>query len=475
MRALEAQDLHAELVHVASLHMLEFEPVRRATVEAAPVDEERVVAEFEAAEVEGIGAFKRKARNEARQRAQAKAARRIAELRAAAEADVARDQALADENWSLLESGDEPTVLAAVNAAFEDNEATAAAVGYSAGELLIVMLAPPPEAIPERMPSVTPGGKATVKKMNKTDRNEFYRQLVCGHVFATVKEAFAFAPSATSARIVSMRENRVDAYGKRVLEPLLAAVIKRARLAGVEWTKVDAHPALIDIASELLIDVRGATKELHPLDLAREEALAALISSIDMNAAIDAPHDENDDVPKSAPAVEDTPDVAQAARPGCSRGCLWLVALLVGIPVLAGLIAWNNERKQHAHDDELRRECRYLPDALKQSLVRELDSDLSGMVAVKEGRLWYMVAGARAPGSQGSGRATGYGWVTKELSADAQRELIYGRGAETIGGVIQGHDAFGEEVTEYDPGFERAHECGSVGLLDNALRASPNS
>ncbi|TMR93826.1 hypothetical protein EJK15_37250 [Nonomuraea basaltis] len=98
--------------------------------------------------------FQRKARAEAKQRA-----------RLAAEADTQRwliqvngerdrYQWELNQQWQRLRGNDPEVVLPVLAEAFEDNEAPAVPVALNDSEVSLVILAPGPDFVPERFPSV---------------------------------------------------------------------------------------------------------------------------------------------------------------------------------------------------------------------------------------------------------------------------------------------------------------------------------
>jgi hypothetical protein len=61
--------------------------------------------------------------------------------------------------------------------------------------------------VPEQKPAVTPGGKPTLRKRTKTDRNEVYTRALASTVLATAKEALAVAPGTDEARVLVIRND----------------------------------------------------------------------------------------------------------------------------------------------------------------------------------------------------------------------------------------------------------------------------
>jgi hypothetical protein len=195
------------------------------------------------------------------------------------ERNVAQEEL--DAGWQLLLANDPVTVVATLEAAFEDNEARAAALDVNGSEVVLVVLSPSPDTLPERMPATTTAGNLTLKKITKSDRAYLYKAMVCGHVLATVREAFAVGPGLDAARVVAFRSNGLDSYGQALVELLLAARFTRQALDGIQWERAEAPDVVRDAASELVVNAKGQAKELHPIDLTREPELAQLVAHID--------------------------------------------------------------------------------------------------------------------------------------------------------------------------------------------------
>jgi hypothetical protein len=172
-------------------------------------------------------------------------------------------------------------VIETLNEAFEDNEAPCAAVGVDGGEVGLVLLVPTLErSVPEQMPTTTAAGNLSLKKLTQRDRADYYKLFVCGQVLVTVRETMAVAPGLLSARIAVLRNDGPDAYGHPKVSCLLAAKFDRAALEGVQWSSADAARIVNDVASDVAAEQRGRTKELSPIDLSEEPALAQLVQAV---------------------------------------------------------------------------------------------------------------------------------------------------------------------------------------------------
>ena len=103
-----------------------------------------------------------------------------------------------------------------------------------------------------------------------------------------MREAFAVAPGLRSARIVALRNDGPDAYGRRTVSCLLAGRFERTALDSVQWADADAPRVVNDVASDLLNNQRGRSQEFGPIDLAKEPELQQLIRAVDLTELVAA-------------------------------------------------------------------------------------------------------------------------------------------------------------------------------------------
>ncbi len=189
-----------------------------------------------------------------------------------------------DQQWRALLSNDPSTVLQALAVAFEDNEAASAAVGVAGDEVSLVVVVPTASrAIPEQMPGRTAAGNLSLRKITQSDRADFFKQFVCGQILVTVREAFAVAPGIQRARVIVLRNDGRDPYGRPTMPCLAAVSVTRRALDGVRWHEADAIDILNAAAHEKLMNQKGRSKDLSPLDLSSEPEITALIDAVDLD------------------------------------------------------------------------------------------------------------------------------------------------------------------------------------------------
>jgi hypothetical protein len=260
-------------------------PLARRPVapEPAPPDREAIYQYYEKQALEQVSRFRRGERATAKQQATASADGEAARQWTVAKQQQAQWQQELDRRWQLLAGNDSDMVLQTLGEAFEDNEAASAVVGVDGGEVSLVVLVPPvTQAIPERMPGRTPAGNLSLKKITQAESADFYRQFVCGQILVTLREAFAVAPVLTNARVVVLRNDGRDVYGRPAVPCLAAVSITRQALQGIHWHEADAIAIVNAAAHESLIVQKGRSKELSPIDLANEPDIAALVRAVDI-------------------------------------------------------------------------------------------------------------------------------------------------------------------------------------------------
>lgn len=282
-KAEAAQELAQALQAIENLHRAEFTVSEKPVApEASSPDAAAIRRRHRRAARAGVGLFDLSGRRQAKVAAEAAARDEILVESAKLNGDRETRQAELDATWKRFIANDPDLVIGALIAAFEDNEAPAAPVDVDGDSVSLVVLVPEVEVVPERYPTTTDAGNLSLRKMTKGQRADLYTLMVCGLVLVTVKEAFAVAPGLAETRVVAMRASRRDAYGAPVVEAVMACSIRRSALTGVQWGSADAGRVLADVATELLINRKGAAKVLSPLDLGAEPDIARVLQRVDM-------------------------------------------------------------------------------------------------------------------------------------------------------------------------------------------------
>jgi hypothetical protein len=262
-----------------NLHREEFATTSAPIAPPPPqIDAVAIRSRHEQQALQGIGPFKRSARAAARQQAAAAAAAEIDFLAAQARNAHVELQRNLNAQWQRLLANDPEVVTETLTAAFEDNEAPAVVAGVDCGEVVLMVLVPADDVVPERMPSTTSAGNLSLRKMTKAQRNAFYLSVVFGHLLATVRETFAVAPGVSSARVVAVRWSPADSYGRRKLECVFACVLARTSLSGIQWKSASAPEIVRDAAVAVLMNSRSG--DLRPVDLTNEPDITRLIDSV---------------------------------------------------------------------------------------------------------------------------------------------------------------------------------------------------
>lgn len=279
-----AFELADAFLGILELHRVDFPPVQRPVAPEPPApDRDAIFAHFEQHALAGVGRFDQAQRTAARQAAIGWTTAEIDRQWQLRRAEQAEWQRTLDRYWQALCANDPGTVLQALANAFEDNDATSAPVGVDGAEVSLMLVVPPAaEAIPEQIPARTAAGKLTLKKVTQTVRAGYYSQFVCGQVLVTLRETFAVAPGLTAARVVVMRNDGRDVYGRPLMPCLAAFTVDRAALHGVRWADASAADILNAVARESLVKQVGRTRDLAPVDLAREPQIAALVQIVDL-------------------------------------------------------------------------------------------------------------------------------------------------------------------------------------------------
>jgi hypothetical protein len=200
---------------------------------------------------------------------------RIAAERERREATRAAQQQELDAAWARLEANDPEVTLPALKKAFADNDAPAEAIACEGDRTTVLIRFSPPEAIvPERKPARTPTGKRTLKKRTKTEINSLYLEALGSNVLATAKETFAVAPGTETVQLLVLRRET----DKKNAGQLAAIYVGEFTRGGYEAASPSAPGRALGLAPASMLNLKGKTEQVAPLDLKERPELAALLA-----------------------------------------------------------------------------------------------------------------------------------------------------------------------------------------------------
>ncbi|WP_128434107.1 DUF4236 domain-containing protein [Streptomyces cyaneus] len=265
---------------LVSAHREEFTPAAAPVLpEPTPVDPKDLRSMLRRQALEQIPRWKMRNRSTARKQADKRFPTALREETARRADERTAAQAAAEAEWARLTSGDPVTVIAALEAAFEDNVSPAAPIDSTGTAATVVVAFPPPAMVPERKQATTPSGKPTLHKRTKAERNSLYVRALASTVLATVKETLAAAPSVKEVTILVVRQDPDTHKPEDYLAAIYAGRFTRERLATLNWNQVDPVAELL-LAPGAMLYRRGQGGDVLPLDLAAEPELAAVIAQL---------------------------------------------------------------------------------------------------------------------------------------------------------------------------------------------------
>ncbi|MDG3015266.1 DUF4236 domain-containing protein [Speluncibacter jeojiensis] len=263
-----------------TLHREAFPAAQRMIVPPPrPPDLAALTARHTAAALAGISIFARTRRRDAKAAASAAAHAEADMLWQQACARQAEAQRQADAYWQALEANDPDTVHDALERAFEDNQWPATSVGHGTEDGVfasVAMLFGTAEMVPERKPALTPGGKPTLHKRTKTERNELYAEALGSTVLATVKEALAVAPGLSAVHVVVVRKDP-QAGADKYLEVIYAGRFPRAWTDSLPWATLDPVETLLR-APDAKLTQRGTAHDIAGIDLSDEPGISEVLA-----------------------------------------------------------------------------------------------------------------------------------------------------------------------------------------------------
>jgi hypothetical protein len=276
----ELQALAERLQLMLTVHQQSFPPAQPPVAPPPEAVDGRAIEKRHRRDaLKGISIFGRQARKQAKE-----TARKAAEQEVAAEEERRHrshdeTQRALDESWRKLLDNDPETVLAVLEDAFADNEAPATPVDCQDGRVTTLMLIDGPDAVPERVPHVTPTGKPSSRKLSKTERNELYLGWTSSNLLATTREAFAVAPSIDAVTVVVLRRDPMTPFGEKPLSAIYAGTLSRGQSDRIVWNQPEALDAIFH-ADNLLIETKGRTKELVPIELESHRDLEEMVEHV---------------------------------------------------------------------------------------------------------------------------------------------------------------------------------------------------
>ncbi|GAA5227016.1 hypothetical protein [Paeniglutamicibacter antarcticus] len=276
----ELKSLEESLV---TLHHEKFLPATSLKVQLPePVDQAAIRNEIQKSLLSTIGRFKFSQRRAAKARAAEMAIEEASRVEAENTDLYHRYCHEAQQRWERLLDHDTETVLETLEEAFADNasEATCVDVGIEDGVryATVVIVFGSADSIPERTPSLTPAGKTTTKKRNKSDRNSLYVAALGSTVLAAVREGFAVAPSVDEFRIVVLRKDLNAPTPKDFVAPIYVATFSRSAADGLKWQTIDPTAGLLSGQDAQFIR-KGVAGDVVAIDLTEHPELVELVET----------------------------------------------------------------------------------------------------------------------------------------------------------------------------------------------------
>lgn len=221
----------------------------------------------EKAELKGVGLFDRERRAEARGRARAQAEEWATDLMAKASAEHTARQAAVDTEWEGVRVGDPAAVSARLTAVFNGTGRPVRVMAAREAEVGLRVVLPSMELVPLSEPDVTALGNATLRKLTKTERCGWYRQLAASTVLLAAKESFTSAAGLATAHIVGVDEHGV---------PLLAARLSASSLFASDW-RLGAWDILLAADPDARRSVGGRIGDLRAIDVRADSSFSDLV------------------------------------------------------------------------------------------------------------------------------------------------------------------------------------------------------
>jgi hypothetical protein len=282
-RAQQVADIADVERSLTMLHLTDFPQSARQVLQVLPVPDpasvESVRRELYRDATAGVSVWKRALRKQAKAWAAHQAPGETQRRHTGRVITTQLEQWHNDQRWQALQAHDPHTVIEAVDDAFADNASDSTCVDAGsdpvtgARYVTAVITYGGLDLVPEHRPDTTPGGKPTLRKRTKTDRNALYATALASTVVATAKEALAVATAATEARVLVVRPD-----GAGSVEPVYAGSLRRDVLAGRDWRSVDPL-ALVMSADNAEMVRKGSTREVVPMSMSADSAAWDIVNA----------------------------------------------------------------------------------------------------------------------------------------------------------------------------------------------------
>lgn len=198
---------------------------------------------------------------------------RLREHRAAQrrqEAEQRIEQRLLDTAFGMLEGGSPRHVRVALTDALERYKWPAQVVRVEKSFAAVRITVPAVDVVvPDREPSVTPGGKPTTRKLPQGERNDLYAEVVASAALGAARLALVSAPSLQRAGTAAFSDDQSRT------NPIAWCSLRREALRAAEASD-DALLAFYD--ADGLMEAAGRTRELRPLDPGSDPQLRRFMS-----------------------------------------------------------------------------------------------------------------------------------------------------------------------------------------------------
>lgn len=202
----QADAFETLLARLMSVQRDKFAPAARPIIpDVPPVPVDPIRAQMWASRRREVAWWRRRARKELAAQVQLAAQAEARRQWEQADAQRAKLQSEADTWWQHLKDGVTAVVEQALVSAFSDNAAPVVIDKLTPTEAQLRVSLPPPEVMPAKVAHVTPSGRRSARAWKKTEFEDAYQELLGAHLLATVREAWAVAPSLQELNVIGQR------------------------------------------------------------------------------------------------------------------------------------------------------------------------------------------------------------------------------------------------------------------------------
>jgi hypothetical protein len=206
VRAEEGADSYQRVEDLMSVSRQKFHPITHVILPPAPPVDPKPWMDSEWFKRKSeVPFWKTEARRNLKNEVSDFAGRQAALAQREAQEKIRLQQQEIDLWWRQINDGEPKVMESSLSKAFSDNAAEVGIRKITRTSAVLVLSVPSIDVLPRKRANVTPTGRLSSKVWTASEKNDVYASLIGAHLLATLREAWAVAPSLSKIRVVGLR------------------------------------------------------------------------------------------------------------------------------------------------------------------------------------------------------------------------------------------------------------------------------